>query len=187
MQLVPLSFPGCFRILPKRVVDVRGMFVKPFVASEYQQAGLATVFEEEYYSHSGRGVIRGLHFQTPPFEGVKVVSCIYGKLKDVIVDLRVGSPTFQEAEVIPLDAAEGQLLYLPPGIAHGFLAESENVVVLYKTSTPYSPTHDVGIRWDSVPVDWGVSNPLVSDRDRSFPALADFKSPFVFQVGQHGG
>jgi dTDP-4-dehydrorhamnose 3,5-epimerase len=92
----------------------------------------------------------------------------------------VGSPRFKTCETIELDARNGTVLYLPPGIAHGFLVLSESAIVSYKVTSAYAPAHDMGIKWDSIPVDWGVTTPIVSTRDLSFQNLSDYESPFIY-------
>jgi dTDP-4-dehydrorhamnose 3,5-epimerase len=180
LSIRPLDFPGCYQILPKLVRDARGEFIKPFVKAEFERLHLCTDFAEEYYTRSHKDVIRGMHFQLPPFEHVKLVSLLHGRILDVIVDLRVGSPTFTKRQSMALDASESTVLYLAPGIAHGFLALSEMALVSYQVSSIYSEKHDAGIRWDSLGVDWGISDPITSARDSAFPKLAEFESPFVY-------
>jgi len=184
MDIEELKMPGCLKIHPKIVRDARGEFVKPFVENEYRDRGLRTDFVEEYYSRSKTGVLRGLHFQTPPYEYYKVVTCLDGRIRDVIVDLRAGSPTFGQCQALELDARDGWLLYLPPGIAHGFLVLNKSALVLYKVTRIYASEYDAGILWNSVPVDWGVKTPLISPRDAAFPALVNFATPFVFAPNQ---
>jgi dTDP-4-dehydrorhamnose 3,5-epimerase len=183
MDVKDLILPGCRMLCPRVLGDERGSFTKTFVENEYRSLGLPTLFVEEYFTRSTAGVIRGLHFQLPPYEYAKLVACIYGKMKDVILDLRVGSPQYGQAQAIELDANAGQLLYLPAGIAHGFLSHTE-VIVSYKVTARYVPTADSGIRWDSLPLEWGVEHPILSARDRSFPALSEFVSPFVYQPSE---
>jgi dTDP-4-dehydrorhamnose 3,5-epimerase len=183
MVLSSLGFPGCFKILPKAACDHRGVLVKTFVEEEYRASGLRTDFVEEFYSQSVKNVIRGLHFQIPPFEHHKTVSCVLGTITDVTVDLRVGSPTFGQCEAIELDSDHRCVLYLPPGIAHGFLTRSEVSVVVYRVTSVHSPSHDRGIRWDSIPFDWEVESPILSGRDASLPLLDEFSSPFRYSHG----
>lgn len=175
-----LNLPGCLQITPKIVCDTRGVFMKPFVAIEYREHNLQVDYAEEFYSDSFKNVLRGMHFQTPPFECFKLVSCLHGCIRDVLLDLRVGSPRFKTCETIELDARNGTVLYLPPGIAHGFLVLSESAIVSYKVTSAYAPAHDMGIKWDSIPVDWGVTTPIVSTRDLSFQNLSDYESPFIY-------
>lgn len=180
MDFVPLALPGCFEIRPKAFRDARGSFAKPFVASRFAAHGLPTVFAEEYYSSSQRGVVRGMHFQTPPHEHGKLVYCVRGEVLDVIVDLRRGSPTYGHHHQIRLDESHPVAVYMPAGLAHGFCALSDDATLIYKVTSEHAPAHDCGVRWDSVGVVWPVDAPIVSDRDRAFPALGDFVSPFAF-------
>jgi dTDP-4-dehydrorhamnose 3,5-epimerase len=186
MKIETLCLPGCLQISPKIVRDARGEFVKPFIETEYRDAGLCIQFAEEYYSRSVRNVLRGMHFQTPPYQFYKLVSCIYGCIRDVIVDLRRGSPCFGVCEVIDLESTEGKVLYLPPGIAHGFLVTSDTAIVSYKVTAAYAPENDTGVRWDSIGVDWGLKDPIVSTRDASFQKLREFETPFTYDSREIG-
>ncbi|MRS03025.1 dTDP-4-keto-6-deoxy-D-glucose epimerase, partial [bacterium] len=131
MIVSPLRIPGCLKIFPKVMVDERGDFIKTFVESEFQRNNLLTVFKEEYFSRSYKGVLRGMHFQIPPFEYVKIVSCLSGSVRDVLLDIRIGSPTYGDFEILELNGNEAISLYLPVGIAHGFISLSEVSVVSY--------------------------------------------------------
>jgi len=182
MQIEPLSLSGCKKIIPKIVKDARGDLVKTFVQDEYRDLGLRTDFSEEYYSHSKAGVLRGLHFQMPPHEYYKIITCLDGRVRDVILDLRAGSPTFRQCQVLELNAIEGWFLYLPPGIAHGYLVLSQSALVSYHVTSLHTPEFDAGVLWNSVPVNWGTNSPLISARDAAFPRLADFATPFVFST-----
>ncbi len=181
MKAESFQTPGCLRLFPKRVRDERGEFIKTFVHEEYESMGLPTRFAEEYYSRSVKGVLRGLHFQAPPHQYSKLVSCMHGAIRDVIVDLRVGSPRFRMAEIIELDAEDRSVLFLPPGIAHGFLVLSDSALLAYKTTAAYAATYDTGIRWNSIGVEWGIQWPILSERDASLPTLQEFESPFVYE------
>ena len=183
MEITALKFPGCLKLIPKSIHDDRGVFVKTFEEPEYTRRGLRTDFVERFFSASLKHVVRGLHFQIPPHEHLKTVTCAYGTIMDVIVDLRLGSPTYGQIEVVELDGARGCVLYLPPGIAHGFLTRSDVSVVSYAVTRAHSPSHDMGIRWDSIPLDWGVESPIISERDRSLPMLSQFETPFRYQAG----
>ncbi len=178
MKLTACRIPGCFLIEPFHARDVRGGFVKVFQRTQFERHGLRSDFTEEYYSVSAQNVLRGMHFQTPPHGHVKVVHCLQGKILDAVVDLREGSPTYRQFETFELDAAEPRLLYLPEGLAHGFLTLSENATVLYRTTTEHAPANDGGILWNTAGIPWPVESPILSDRDRGFIALQEFKSPF---------
>ena len=167
-------------VQPMKRPDDRGYFVKTFHAPEFETASLETNFTEEYYSWSHKGMIRGLHFQTPPHEHSKLVYCPIGEVLDVILDLRIGSPMFSKAVSFTLSETLTNVLYVPAGIAHGFAVQSSNALMMYKVSSVYSPQNDSGILWDSVGLDWGIKIPIVSSRDRSFRTFQDFQSSFQY-------
>lgn len=178
-DFVPTPLPGCFEIRPRRFEDRRGRFVKTMFAPEFEARGLAVAFPEEYYSFSRRDVVRGLHFQTPPHDHDKLVYCPHGAVLDVVVDLRRGSPTYGQTHSVRLDDEGAAMLYVPSGLAHGFMALTD-AVMQYKVTSLHAPEHDRGIAWDSVGFDWPVREAVLSDRDRTFPPLSAFESPFVF-------
>ncbi len=152
--------------------------MKTFHAEQFAKAGLTVEWREEFYSSSHKGVIRGMHFQTPPHDHEKLVYCIQGRVLDVVVDLRRALPTFGRYAAVELDAAHGHGLMIPKGMAHGFLALTDDVIMAYKVATAHKPTHDSGILWNSFGLDWGIETPIVSSRDRAHPALCDFDTPF---------
>ena len=181
------KIPGYLEILPVLRSDPRGSFVKTFHAAAFATLRLTTQFAEEYYSISKCGVLRGMHFQTPPAEHTKMVYCVLGRVRDVVVDLRVESPTFGQYEIIDLNAELANMLYIPAGLAHGFYVGSETAILLYKVTSVYSPQNDKGILWSSLGIPWPAPDPLVSERDRQFPAFQDFQSPFVYDGAiRHG-
>lgn len=178
-ELTSAVLAGCFEIRPRVHVDARGSFVKVFHRDLFRAHGLETDFAEEYYSQSRRGVVRGMHFQVPPADHVKVVYCVHGEVFDVLLDLRVGSPSYGKVASFRLSAEQGNYLYIPKGVAHGFCAISETAIMVYKVGTVHDPEHEAGVRWDSIGIEWPVADPIVSERDARLPRLADFKSPFV--------
>jgi dTDP-4-dehydrorhamnose 3,5-epimerase len=171
---------GCYEIQPQIFEDARGGFVKVFHHEEYVKLKLETSFAEEYYSHSRRGVIRGMHFQAPPSDHVKVVYCVQGEVQDVVLDLRKGSPTYGYSVAINLSALLGNFMYIPKGLAHGFCVVSETATLIYKVSTAYDPSNDSGVLWSSFGVRWPTLNPIMSERDASFMPLSQFESPFSY-------
>lgn len=183
MEVVELPLPGCLELRPQIFDDERGRFVKPFQASVFAAAGIPTDYPERYYSESREGVIRGFHFQVPPHEHHKLVYCTAGRVLDVVIDLRVGSPTFGVVASVELDAARWNALFLPAGIAHGFGSLEDGTVMAYAVGTEYAPAADAGIRWDSAGFAWPFPDPVVSERDRALPRLEDFRSPFAFTDG----
>lgn len=177
-ELVPCGIHGCFEIQPRVLKDDRGKFVKLFNSVLFSELGLMTGFEEEYYSISHKGVIRGLHFQKPPHAHVKLVTCITGKILDVVVDLRKSSPTFKEVSSTILDSDKGNLLYVPEGLAHGFYVLSSSCLFLSMNSKKFSPECDAGIRWNSIDYNWPDKNPIVSEKDFNMPYLIGYQTPF---------
>jgi dTDP-4-dehydrorhamnose 3,5-epimerase len=186
MKIYKTTIPGLLRIEPFKTDDGRGSFVKVFHETDFVRGALATGFVEEYYTISRSSVLRGLHFQLPPHDHVKLVCCMGGKVLDVILDVRKGSPTFGKHEAFELSGEHAGMLYIPSGMAHGFYVLEAPAIMLYKVTTVYSPDHDSGIRWDSAGIVWPDSDTVMSERDRSLPRLADFDSPFRFGEGTVG-
>lgn len=180
MQISETKIPGCYEITPKVFKDERGNFVKTFHEEIFKSHSLETHFAEEYYSVSHQNVLRGLHFQLPPQDHVKMVYCVFGEVVDAVVDLRLGSPTYGKFETFELSAEKANLIYIPPGLAHGFYAKSQTAIMMYKVSTVYSPECDTGILWNSVGIAWKSDNPIISKRDNSFVPFSEFESPFTY-------
>ncbi len=178
MELVPTELPGLQIIRPKIFCDTRGSFVKTFHRETFQELGLDFEPQEEFFSVSHKNVLRGMHFQTPSAAHAKLVYCLVGRVLDVVLDLRKNSPAFGCSYARELNATNRELFFIPVGFAHGFLALEDNATMVYQTSTPHSPAHDAGIRWDSFDFDWPVKNPILSERDKKFPILSEFASPF---------
>ena len=180
MEFRELSISGCFEILPVIFHDIRGLFVKTFQQSIFTQNHLELPIVEDYYSMSNINVLRGLHFQAPPMDQVKLVYCVQGKILDVFLDIRVGSPTFAQYGCIELDSKVANMVYLPRGICHGFYVLEGPAVMVYKVSTAYSEEHDQGILWSSANINWLAIDPIISIRDANLPLLKDFVSPFKY-------
>jgi dTDP-4-dehydrorhamnose 3,5-epimerase len=178
MKFRKTAFPGCIAIEPTMYEDHRGSFVKTFQASLSAGQGLACDFVEEYYSTSQKNVLRGMHFQLPPFAHAKMVYCVHGRVLDVIVDIRRDSPAYGQHATFSLDSKKPLALYIPVGFAHGFYTQSELAIMVYKTTSEYNPESDAGLRWDSIGFSWPETDPILSDRDRLLPALDVFDSPF---------
>lgn len=180
MNIITTKLEGVVIIETKVSQDIRGEFLKVFHKDTFTQHGLLSVFEESYYSTSKKDVIRGMHFQVPPEDHAKVVYVSNGAILDVVLDIRQGSPTFGKFETITLNDDNRQAVYIPSGLAHGFLSLRDNSAVTYLQTTMHSAEHENGIRFDSFGMDWGVKNPILSERDQLFPALEKFESPFVY-------
>jgi dTDP-4-dehydrorhamnose 3,5-epimerase len=179
IEIKETTIKGCVELLPKQFNDSRGKFVKTFHEQTFEELHLTTHFAEEYYSVSYNNVLRGLHFQTPPSDHIKVVYCLDGEVMDVVVDLRKGSPTYGKHDIIGLSSKKANMLYIPSGMAHGFYTISEKAVMLYKVTTVYDHANDTGIRWDSCGIAWPSKEPVISERDSKFISFNEFNSPFT--------
>lgn len=169
---------GCFIIQPDIFQDDRGKLVKTFHEVQFKNTGLETSFREEYYSASSRNVLRGLHFQLPPHEHIKCVTCVVGRIFDVVVDLRKNSQTYQQHFTIELDSETGNILYIPEGLAHGFCTLSEEAIFICRSSSVFNPDSERGIRWDSCGISWPIKHPVLSEKDKNWIGLDEFASPF---------
>lgn len=171
-------------IKAKRHGDARGWFTETYNRATFAALGINVAFVQDNHSLSASAfTLRGLHFQTPPRAQDKLVRCIRGRIWDVAVDIRAGSPTYGRSVTAELSAANGDQLFVPAGFAHGFLTLETDCEVVYKCSDLYAPDHDGGIAWDSAGVDWplppGVA-PELSAKDARQPALGAFTSPFPY-------
>ena len=172
-------------IVPKRHSDDRGWFSEAFVRKRVRDLGIACDFVQDNQAFSKRaGTLRGLHFQLPPAAQAKLVGVVRGKVLDVAVDIRRGSPTYGHHVSAELSAETGHQLYVPAGFAHGFLTLEDDVVVTYKVSSYYAPAQDTGIRWNDpdIAFPWPIAGVEVtlSDKDRRLPFLKEFSSPFEY-------
>jgi len=180
-ELLSTGITDCFQVQPRIFEDERGRFVKVFHNEAFSELGLETNFVEEYYSCSRFGVVRGLHFQSPPVDHAKIIYCVEGEVFDVVLDIRIGSPTYGENFKCTLSAHLGNYIYVPKGLAHGFCVTSEKATLVYKVSSIHFPQHDNGILWNSADINWPKNKHILSDRDLSLPRLKDFVSPFFYK------
>ena len=178
MQIETTFIPGLKLITLKELKDNRGSFIKTFNQDFFKLNELEVVFKESYYSISAKDVIRGMHFQIPPAEHIKLVYVNQGAIKDIILDIRSQSPTYGQYFSIKIDSTNPVLVYIPVGCAHGFLSLEDNTMVTYLQSSCYNSDCDKGIRYDSFGFDWGIKDPVISVRDQNFPAFSAVKSAF---------
>ena len=174
MKITLGRIAGVVLVEPDVFRDERGFFLETFNRSELSELGIATEFIQDNHSRSVRNTIRGLHFQLGGGQ-VKLVRAARGRILDVVVDLRPDSPTFGEWEGVDLDDETHLQIYVPVGFAHGFCVMSEVADVCYKVSAAYDPSLERGIAWDdpSIGITWPIATPLLSERDRHNPSLAD--------------
>jgi dTDP-4-dehydrorhamnose 3,5-epimerase len=185
MQIIPTAIPEVKEIRPVRHGDGRGFFSEIFRDDVLRQHGIEMAFVQENHSLSvDRGVIRGLHFQTPPMAQAKLVRVAAGAILDVAVDIRTGSPSYGRHVAVRLSAAEGNQLFVPEGFAHGFCTVEPNTEVIYKVNRYYSPEHDRGMLWNdpALGIVWpvGEGEAVLSDKDRRQPLLAELPALFMY-------
>jgi len=169
-----LKLNGLILITPQIFTDERGWFCETYKKEDFFQNDIFDIFRQDNHSRSYKNVLRGLHFQKK-FYQAKIVRCIKGKILDVAVDIDPNSSTFKQWESVVLSADNHRMLYLPETYAHGFLVLSDKAEIVYKCSNIYNAQYDAGIRWNDpdLNIDWGISNPIMSDKDLNLPFLKD--------------
>ena len=177
-----LDIPGVVLIEPKVFEDERGFFVETYKMPDFGAAGINVDFVQENHSCSSKGVLRGLHYQNPPFAQGKLVRVIKGELFDVIVDIRRGSPTWTKWVGVILSEENKNMLYIPAGLAHGFCVLSEIAEVIYKTTNVYSAESEAGIIWNDkdLNIKWPVKKPILSEKDANLPSLKNADIKFYY-------
>ncbi|HEY3814286.1 MAG TPA: dTDP-4-dehydrorhamnose 3,5-epimerase [Caulobacteraceae bacterium] len=184
MQLQRLAIPEVFLITPRRFADERGFFSETYNRRALDEAGIATVFVQDNLSMSRRaGTVRGLHFQRPPHAQAKLVSVVRGRIFDVAVDVRRGSPTYGQSVSAELSAEAGDQIFVPEGFLHGYATLEPDTLVAYKASMHYAADGDGAVRWNDpdLAIAWPVAadEALLSPKDASAQRFADFDSPFA--------
>ena len=183
MKFIKTAIPDVYIIEPSVFGDNRGYFLESFNLEKFEENVYPIKFVQDNESKSSKGVLRGLHFQKPPFNQAKLVRCIEGRVMDVAVDIRKGSPTYGKHVAVELSGENKRQLFVPRGFAHGFAVLSDSAVFAYKVDNTYAPEFDAGIRWNDkkLNIEWGIedSEVLVSEKDAKLPFYSDFESPFT--------
>ncbi len=185
MTMIDTSLQEVKILEPRVFGDARGWFLESYSTETMQKLGFNTVFVQDNHSYSAtKGILRGLHFQKAPFAQTKLVRCTRGAILDVAVDIRQGSPQYLQWVSAVLSAENHRQLYIPKGFAHGFLTLTDDVEVQYKVDALYSTTCDRSIRFDdpTIGVDWGIPNPILSDKDNNAPLLKDSDADFIYTL-----
>lgn len=184
LDIQPTALPGVLILTPRRFGDARGFFSESWNAKRMAEHGLHFDFVQDNHSLSAQvGTVRGLHFQSPPHAQDKLVRCGRGRLFDVAVDIRKGSPTYGQWVGEELSFENGRQLLVPAGFLHGFVTREPDTEICYKCTDYYAPECDGAVRWDDpeIGIDWGIAGEAVlSDKDAAAPLLADFDSPFTY-------
>jgi dTDP-4-dehydrorhamnose 3,5-epimerase len=183
MNVVETTLPGVLIFEPKMFGDTRGFFLEHYQAERYSTHGVAGPFVQDNLSRSSRGVLRGLHLQNPRPQG-KLVGVMRGRVLDVAVDVRVGSPNFGKHVTVELDDENFRQLWIPRGFAHGFTVLSETADFYYKCDALYSPSDELAIRWNDpeLKIDWRTPTPSLSERDAKAPFLKDIDGLLKYEL-----
>jgi dTDP-4-dehydrorhamnose 3,5-epimerase len=180
MQFVQTEIPGVVVIEPRVHRDGRGFFVETYHEPRYREHGIPEVFVQDNHSRSSGKILRGLHAQSPNAQG-KLIRCVEGRIWDVAVDVRLGSPTFGRHFATELSAESFRQLYMPAGLLHGFCVTSEAAQVEYKCTAVYDPAADFSVRWNDpeLAIPWPIDDPILSDKDRGAPLLRDVRDRLI--------
>ena len=176
MNFIKTEIEGLVIVEPKVFGDHRGFFMESWSERAFAEAGLNYTFVQDNHSSSTvKGTLRGIHFQRGDKAQAKLVRCVRGRVLDVAVDLRPGSPTYKKWVAVELSGENKRMVMIPRGFGHGFVTLTDNVEFLYKADNPYAPESEGGIRWNDpeLNIDWGVENPVLSDKDKVNPFLKD--------------
>lgn len=186
MEVIKTEIYGVVIIEPRIFKDARGYFFESFSEREFEEKVCKTIFVQDNESYSSYGVLRGLHFQKPPYTQSKLVRVIKGAVLDVAVDIRKGSPTYGKHVAVELTEDNHRQLFIPRGFAHGFAVLSDEVLFQYKCDNFYAPQADGGIAWDDpdLSIDWRIPADMVilSEKDTKHPRLKDYDSDFDINV-----
>lgn len=184
MNIIETTIKGVYIIEPRVFADARGYFFESFSEREFQEAVGPVHFVQDNESMSSYGVMRGLHFQRPPYTQAKLVRCVKGRVLDVAVDIRKGSPTYGQHVAVELSEENHRQFFVPHGFAHGFSVLSETAIFQYKCDNYYAPQADGGISIldESLGIDWQIptENALLSEKDTKHALLRDFETPFTY-------
>lgn len=180
MNILKTVLSGLLIIDPKVFEDERGYFFESYNTDLFRSCGIDADFAQDNESRSAKGVLRGLHFQEPPFEQGKLIRVARGTVIDVSVDIRKDSPTYGKWAAFELSELNKRMLWIPPGFAHGFVSLEDDTIFIYKCTNVYDRDSENSIRWNDpeLNIDWGIENPIISDKDSKAPLFMELESPF---------
>lgn len=180
MEIIKTSIEGLLIIKPDVFKDERGYFFESYNKERFLKHGLDMTFVQDNESKSGKGVLRGLHFQKPPYAQGKLVRVVKGSVMDVAVDIREGSPTYGKWEATILSEENKEMFWIPEGFAHGFVTLEDNTVFTYKCTNAYNKDSEGSLRWNDpdININWNIENPILSEKDKISPLFNEFETPF---------
>ena len=182
-QFKNLELPGLILVEAEAFEDPRGAFMETYKRSDFEAGGIPKAFVQDNYSHSVRGVLRGLHYQEHPMAQGKLIGVVHGKIFDVAVDIRPDSSTYKRWTGVVLSGEDHRMLYVAEGFAHGFCVLSDVADVVYKVTAEYSPQFEAGIRWNDaqIGIRWPIADPILSGRDAALPPLEERNHQAAFR------
>ena len=179
MKFIKSKLEGVVEIIPSVFGDERGYFLESFNKNVFKENGIDVEFVQDNQSLSSKGVIRGLHFQAPPYAQDKLVRVIKGKVLDVVVDIREKSTTYGQFEIFELSSEKKNMVFVPKGFAHGFATMEDDTIFVYKCTNVYNKDSEGGFLWNSLGINWDLNNPIISEKDVLLPSFLEFETPFV--------
>ena len=182
MKIIKTPIPELIEIDPLVFGDERGYFYESYNKQKFADIGITDEFVQDNQSFSAKHVLRGLHFQNPPFAQGKLVRVIRGAVLDVAVDIRIGSPTYGQHHKVVLTGRDKRMFWIPPGFAHGFVTLEDDTIFVYKCTSLYDKESEGSILWNDpqLNIDWGVDNPSLSEKDKVAPAFGELRSKFYY-------
>lgn len=182
MQVLETKIPGLLELVPTVFGDHRGYFFESYNKEAFYNIGIEDEFVQDNQSLSNRGVLRGLHFQNPPYGQGKLVRVLAGAVLDVVVDIRRGSPTYGQHHKVMLSGENKVMFWIPPGFAHGFLTLEDQTIFSYKCTALYHPQSEGSVLWNdpALKIDWGIAEPKLSEKDLKARPLSELDSQFSF-------
>lgn len=182
MHVIETQIPGLLEIMPKVFGDHRGYFYESYNKEAFQNFGIHHEFVQDNQSLSSKGVLRGLHFQNPPFAQGKLVRVIQGSVLDVVVDIRKNSPTYGKHHKVLLSGENKLMFWIPPGFAHGFVTLEDETIFSYKCTNVYNKESEGSVLWNdpALGIDWGIEDPQLSAKDEEAKPLSELESQFIY-------
>lgn len=182
MHIIETNIPGLLEIAPRVFGDHRGYFYESYNKEAFQNFGVNFEFVQDNQSLSSRGVLRGLHFQNPPFAQGKLVRVIQGSVLDVVVDIRKNSPTYGHHHKVLLSGENKLMFWIPPGFAHGFVTLEDDTIFSYKCTNVYNKESEGSVLWNdpALNIDWGIDKPQLSAKDEEARPLAELETQFIY-------
>lgn len=175
MKFFETSLEGAYIVTPEPIVDERGSFARIFCKNEFSAIGHKSEFVQINHSvNKLKGTFRGIHYQLPPFEEIKLISCISGSVYDIIVDIRNGSPTFLQSVAVEISKENRKMMYVPAGFAHGFITLEDNSQLIYHHTAFYTPGHEAGLRFNDplLQIELPITPVVINEKDRNYPVIS---------------